>query len=166
MSNMHFLSTPEFWVAVSFFGFLALITYYKVPGMVTKALDDRADAIRNELDEARRLREEAQAMLADYERKHRGAEKEAESIITLAKEEAEALAAETREKLTESLERRARIAEDKIARAEEQALGEVRSAAVNVAIAAAEQIITKKMTASASKKLVDESIKDLKSKLN
>jgi len=163
---MHFLSTPEFWVAVSFFGFLALIAYFKVPGMAMKALDERADAIRNELDEARRLREEAQAMLADYERKQRGAEKEVESIITLAKEEAEALAAETRVNLKDTLERRAKIAEDKIARAEEQALGEVRAAAVNVAIAAAEQIITKKMTAAASKKLVDQSINDLKSKLN
>lgn len=163
---MHFLSTPEFWVAVSFFGFVALIVYFKVPGLVAKVLDDRADAIRAELDEARRLREEAQAMLAEYERKHRGAEKEAESIITLAKQEAEALAAETRQKLTESLERRAKLAEDKIARAEEQALGEVRAAAVNVAIAAAEQIISKKMTAAATKKLVDQSIKDLKAQLN
>lgn len=166
MSDMHFLSTPEFWVAVSFFGFVLLIAYFKVPGQVVKALDKRADAIRSELDEARRLREEAQAMLADYERKQRGAEKEAESIITLAKEEAEALAAETRVNLTESLERRARQAEDKIARAEETALSEVRAAAVNIAIAAAEQIITKKMTAEASRKLVDQSIKDLKSKLN
>lgn len=163
---MEALSTAEFWVAVSFVGFILLILYFKVPGMVTEALDKRAAQIKEELDEARKLREEAQAMLADYERKQRDAEKEAESIIKLAQEEAEALAEETRENLKASLERRAQLAEDKIARAEEQALGEVRAAAVNVAIAAAEQIIEKKMTPVASKKLVDQSIKDLKTKLN
>jgi len=163
---MGFLSTPEFWVAVSFVGFVLLIMYFKVPAQMGALLDDRADKIRNELDEARRLREEAQAMLAEFERKQRDAQKEAESIITLAKQEAESLAKETREKLKDSLERRGKIAEEKIARAEEQALSEVRSVAVNVAIAAAEQIIESKMTPAASKKLVDQSIKDLKTKLN
>lgn len=163
---MGIFSTPEFWVAASFVGFILLIVYYRVPGMVTKALDKRADEIKRELDEARKLREEAQAMLADYERKQRDAEKEAQSIIELAKEEAEALAAETRENLTVSLDRRAKMAEDKIARAEEQALADVRAAAVNVAISAAEQIIADKMTPAASKKLVDQSIEDLKAKLN
>ena len=163
---MDFLSTPEFWVAVSFVGFVLLIMYFKVPAQMGALLDDRADKIRNELDEARRLREEAQAMLAEFERKQRDAQKEAESIITLAKQEAETLAKETREKLKDSLERRGKIAEEKIARAEEQAVSEVRSVAVNVAIAAAEQIIESKMTPAASKKLVDQSIKDLKTKLN
>jgi F-type H+-transporting ATPase subunit b len=163
---MDFLSTPEFWVAVSFFGFVALIVYFKIPGKAGELLDKRAEQIRDELDEARRLREEAQAMLAEFERKQRDAEKEAASIITLAGQEAEALAKETREKLNDSLERRTKMAEDKIARAEEQALSEVRSVAVNVAIAAAEQIIESKMTPAASKKLVDESIKGLKTKLN
>ena len=159
-------STPEFWVAASFVGFILLIVYFKVPGMVTKALDDRADAIRQELDEARRLREEAQAMLADYERKHRDAEKEVESIVLLARQEAEALGVETRQKIKDQLERRTALAEDKIARAEEQALGEVRAAAVTLAVSAAERIIAKKMTPAASSKLVDQSIKDLKTTLN
>lgn len=163
---MSILSTPEFWVLVSFVGFIGLILYYKIPGKVAEALDKRAEAIRHELDEARKLREEAQALLADYERKHRDAEKEAESIITLAQEEAEALAKETRANLKDMLERRSRQAEEKIKRAEEQALGEVRATAVSVAIAAAEQIIEKKMTPAASRKLVDESIKSLKTKLN
>lgn len=163
---MNFISTPEFWVAVSFFGFLALLVYFKIPGMVAELLDKRADDIRNELDEARRLREEAQAILADYERKQRDAEKEVEDIINLARQEAEAFASETREKLQESLERRTRLAEEKIDRAEEQAIGEVRTAAIDVAIGAAEQIIEKKMTVTASAKLVNQSIKGLKSKLN
>lgn len=159
-------STPEFWVAVSFFGFVALIVYFKAPGMIIKALDDRADAIRAELDEARRLREEAQALLADYERKQRNAEKEADSIIQLARQQAETLATETRESLKSTLARRAKLAEDKIARAGEQALGEVRATAATAAIAAAERIIAAKMTPAASKKLVDQSIKGLKAKLN
>ena len=78
---MGLLSTPDFWVAVSFIGFILLIVYFKVPGKVTKMLDDRADLIRQELDEARKLREEAQTRLAEYERKQRSAEKEAEGII-------------------------------------------------------------------------------------
>ncbi len=163
---MNIFSTSDFWIAVSFIGFILLIVYYKVPGMVTKALDDRADTIRKELDEARRLREEAQAILADYERKHRDAEKEVESIILLAKQEAEALGVETRQKIKDQLERRTTLAEDKIARAEEQALREVRAAAVTLAVSAAERIIAKKMTPAASSKLVDQSIKDLKTKLN
>ena len=163
---MDILMNPTFWVGLCFFLFLGLLVYKKVPEMIVAALDKRAETIRQELDEAKRLREEAQAILADYQRKQKDAEKEADEIIRLAKSEAEALAAETRAKLEESLERRTRLAEDKIARAEEQALGEVRAAAIDVAISAAEQIIDKKMTPTASAKLVDDSIKGLKSKLN
>ena len=118
---------PLFWVLVAFVAFLALLLYYKVPAIVAKALDDRADAIRKELDEARKLREEAQSLLSDYQRKAREAETEAQSIIEQAKIEAEALAADSRKALVESLERRSKIAEEKIARAESQAVSEVRS---------------------------------------
>lgn len=163
---MGILKTPEFWVAVSFVGFILLLVYYKIPGMVAGLLDERAEKIRNELEEAKRLREEAQAILADYQRKQRDAAKEADKIIGLAKEEAEALAAETREKMKESLERRTRLAEEKIARAEEQAVADVRAAAIDVAIASAEQIIEKKMTPAASAKLINQSIEGLKGKLN
>ena len=163
---MELLTNPSFWVGLCFFLFLGFLVYLKVPGMIADSLDKRAETIRQELEEARQLREEAQGLLAEYERKQRSAEKEAESIITLAKEEAEALAAETRENLKTTLERRMKLAEEKIARAEEQALNDVRTTAVNVAISAAEQIIGDKMTPAASKKLVDQSIKDLKGKLN
>ena len=112
---MAFLSTPEFWVAVSFVGFVLLLVYFKIPGKVAELLDKRADTIRQELDEARKLREEAQAILAEYQRKQKDAEKEAGEIIRLAQQEAEALAAETRTKLEETLERRTKLAEDKIA---------------------------------------------------
>ncbi|MGE0613207.1 MAG: F0F1 ATP synthase subunit B [Hyphomicrobiales bacterium] len=163
---MSLFATPEFWVAASFVGFIGVIVYFKVPGMVGKALDTRAEAIRLELDEARRLREEAQAILSEYQRKQRDADKEAESIIRMAQSEAKALAKESRAALTESIERRTRIAEAKIARAEEQAMGEVRAVAVETAIAAAEKLIEKKLTPAEANKLVDSAIESLKGKLN
>ena len=93
------LAMAEFWVAVAFVVFLAILVYYKVPALIAKALDDRAEAIRKELDEARRLREEAQNLLADYQKKHRNVGQEAEAIVEQARREAEALAQETRASL-------------------------------------------------------------------
>lgn len=159
-------TNPLFWVLVAFVAFLALLVYYGVPGVVAKALDDRADSIRKELDEARKLREEAQSLLMDYQRKAREAEVEAQSIIEQAKREAEALASESRKALTESLERRSKIAEDKIARAEAQALGEVRSVAVETALAAAHEILKTRATGATGDSLVSQSIGDLSGKLN
>ena len=159
-------TTPEFWSAVAFFLFIGLLVYYKVPSQAAKWLDDRADAIRRELDEARRLREEAQQLLADYQIKSREAAEEAKVIIEQARREAEALGAETRKALKETLERRTKLAEDKIARAEAQALGEVRSAAVDAAIAAAERILKTKISAKTGANLIDQSIRDLKGRLS
>lgn len=157
---------PTFWVAVAFVGFIGLLVYYGVPGLIGKALDDRADAIRRELDEARRLREEAQALLDDYQRKTREAETEAAAIIDQARREAQALADETRRSLTESLERRTRLAEEKIARAEAQASSEVRAAAIEAAVAAAEKMIQAKVTPDLAGRLADQGIRELKGKLN
>jgi F-type H+-transporting ATPase subunit b len=155
-----------FWVMIAFIAFFALLVYYRVPGMITKALDARADAIRAELDEARRLRDEAQSLLADYQRKSREAENEAKAIIEQARREGEALAAETRKNLSESVERRTKLAEDKIARAEAQAVSEVRSSAVEHAIAAAEKILKTRATGATASALVESSIRDLDGKLN
>ncbi len=160
------LRTAEFWVAVSFIGFLAILVYYKVPGLIAKALDDRAEAIRKELDEARRLREEAQNLLNDYQKKHRNAAQEAEAITEEARREAEAYAKETRTALAESLERRTKQAEEKIARAEAQAVDEVRAAAVDTALAAAEKILREQAAGAAGAALVDDSIRNLKGRLN
>ena len=160
------LDDPTVWVAVAFIGFFGLLAYFKVHVMLAKALDARADAIRKELDEARRLREEAQALLADYKRKHEQADEEAEAIVTLAKREAEVLAAETRKSLAESLERRTRLAEEKIERAEAQAVGEVRTAAIDASIAAAERIVKSRLTPEAQSGVVERSIKELSGKLN
>jgi F-type H+-transporting ATPase subunit b len=160
------LSTAEFWVAVSFFAFLAILAYYRVPAMITKALDERALSIRKELDEARRLREEAQSLLADYQHKHRNAGQEAEAIVELARQEAEAFAHETRQNLKDTLERRTKQAEEKIARAEAQAVDEVRAAAIDLAVAAAEKVLRERAAGAVGAALVDESIRNLKGRLN
>jgi F-type H+-transporting ATPase subunit b len=157
---------PTFWVLASFLAFFAMLAYFGVPGLIGRMLDARADGIRKELDEARKLREDAQALLADYKTKAASAESEAKSIIEQAKREAEALAADARQQLAENIARRSKIAEEKIARAEAQALGEVRAAAVETAMAAAEKIIGARVSGSAAGSLIDQSIADLKGKLN
>jgi len=160
------LQTAEFWVAVSFVAFFAILYYFKVPALIAKALDERAAAIREELDQARRLREEAQSLLADYQKKHRNAEREAAEIIEEARKGAETYAQETRAAMKDSLERRTRQAEEKIARAEAQAVEEVRAAAVDMAIAAAEKLLREKAAGAAGAAITDESIRNLKARLN
>ncbi|WP_439542178.1 F0F1 ATP synthase subunit B family protein [Hyphomicrobium sp.] len=157
---------PEFWVLLSFLLFVGLLIWKGVPGIVGRTLDARANAIRTELDEARRLRDEAQQLLADYQRKAREAEGEAKSIIDAAKREAESLAAETRRALTEQVERRTKAAEEKIARAEAQAISDVRAAAVDLAVKASETILQAKMAGEAGGSLTETAIRDLKGKLN
>lgn len=159
-------STADFWVLVSFLLFFAVLFYYGVPKLITGALDDRAEKIRTELDDARRLREEAQQLLADYQRKAREADEEAKTIVEQAKREAHALAEETRKATAESLERRTKLAEDKIARAEAQAVADVRRSAVDAAVKAAETILRGKMAGAGSDKLIDEALRDIKGKLN
>jgi F-type H+-transporting ATPase subunit b len=156
----------EFWVAIAFVAFLLIVLYYKVPAMITKALDERSEAIRKELAEARGLREDAERLLADYQQKHRDAAQEAQAIVDVARQEALAFAQETRGSLKDSLERRTRLAEDKIVRAEAQAIDEVRARAVEVAVAAAETILREKAAGTGGAALVDQGIRDLKGRLN
>lgn len=160
------LATPELWVFVSFVLFVALLVYYEIPNKLVKALDDRADRIRADLDEARRLREEAQEILADYQRKRRDAEQEAEDIVAMARREAEFYAQEQRKALTESLQRRLKLAEEKIARAEEQAVQDIRSKSVDVAIAAAEIVIARQLEGKTAEGLVEKSVRDISTRLN
>lgn len=159
-------ATADFWVLVSFLIFCGVIAYFGVPKLITKALDDRADAIRAELDDARRLREEAQQLLSDYQRKAREADEEAKVIVDQAKHEAEAFAAESRKALAESLERRTKLAEDKIERAERQAVADVRTQAVNVAIAAAEKVLADKAGGAKGDDLIEATLREIKSNLN
>jgi F-type H+-transporting ATPase subunit b len=163
---MDFILEPEFWVAVSFFIFLGGIIYLGVHKKLAAALDARAAAIAKELEEAKHLREEAEKVLADYKRKQGDAAKKVEAIIALAKKEAEELAAETRSSMTEHFERRMKLAEDKIARAEAEALREVRIAAADAAVAAAQSVIKAKLTPETAGKLVAQGIDALKTKLN
>jgi F-type H+-transporting ATPase subunit b len=129
-------------------------------------LDSRAERIAKELDEAKRLREEADKVLADYRRKQADAVKETEAIVAQAAKEAEILTAETRRSMQEHFERRMKLAEDKIARAEADALRDVRAAAADAAVAAAEIVIAAKITPAEADKLVKQGIDALKSKLN
>ncbi|MDO8289969.1 MAG: ATP F0F1 synthase subunit B [Parvibaculum sp.] len=159
-------ATAEFWVAVSFFLFVAMVIYYKVPAMITAALDKRADDIAKELDEARRLREEAEALLASYKRRQAEAMQEADAIIAQAKIEAERLAEETRAAMEAQVVRRQQVAEDKIRQAETTAIAEVRSAAADVAVNAARAVIAEKVDAGRDNALIEKSISELASKLH
>ncbi|NNE56925.1 MAG: F0F1 ATP synthase subunit B [Hellea sp.] len=157
---------PSFWVAVCVVMFLALLFWKGAHKALGSALDARADKITNELDEARRLREEAQALLASYQRKQKEAEEQAEGIVQQARKDAENMAARLRTELKERLERRAAQAEAKIANAEAQALAEVRAKAADLAIAASEEILKSKLTASDHSKLVKDGIAGIGKALN
>jgi len=156
----------SFWATVALVIFIGLIMYLKVPGKVGKSLDDRAGKIRDELDEARKLREEAQGLLAEYQRKRQEAEKEASEIIAGAQREAKALREDAARKTAEFIERRSAVAEQKIAQAEIQALAEVRNTAADVAIAAAEKILAGKVTGATADRLIKSSIAEVKARLN
>jgi F-type H+-transporting ATPase subunit b len=161
---MHFDAT--FWALIGLILFFVLLIYLKVPGTLAGALDKRAAGIKNELDEAKRLREEAQAVLAEYQRKAKDAAAEAGEIIEQAKREAEALGAEARQKMEDYVASRTRMAEQKIAQAETQAIQEVKALSADVAIAAAEKILGAKVKGPAGDSLIARSIGDVKSKLN
>ncbi len=155
-----------FWALFSLLVFIGIMIYLKVPGQMTAALDRRAAGIRNELDQARRLREEAQALLADYQRRAREAEVEAEEIIDQARREAEALAVETKKRMEEYVAGRTRMAEQKIIQAEAQALQEVRALSADVAIAAAEKLLSARIKGETGAVLIDKAIGEVRSKLN
>jgi F-type H+-transporting ATPase subunit b len=162
---MEFIYEPEFWIAVSFFIFIGVLVYLGIHKKVASALDARALRISKELEEARRLREEAEKLLADYRRKLGDVVTEVDNIMALAAKQAETLAEETRQSLKEHVERRIKLAEDRIARAEREAVRELRNDAVDVAIAAAQNLIAAKLTPDRAKKLVSESTKALKTLL-
>ncbi|SRR6185312_13491519 len=155
-----------FWATVALFIFLAVILYVKVPAMISKTLDVRADRIRNELEDARRLREEAQQLLAEFQRKRKEAEKDAADIVEAAKHEAELLVSEARKKTEEYVSRRAAMAEQKIGQAERDAINEVRSSAVDLAVEAARVVLASKVDAKAGADLFKASLNEVKAKLN
>lgn len=155
-----------FWALVGLVIFLGIVVYLKVPGMIAKSLDERAAKISKELDEARTLREEAQALLAEYHRKRKEAEKEASDIVAAAGREANAIVEDAKQKTEEYVARRNKLAEQKIASAEAEAIKEVRTAAVELAVAAATRIVAEKVDAKASATFFKDSLEQVKSRLN
>lgn len=164
--NFVTFQNPEFVVVVGFLLFIALIVYLKVPGLIAGMLDKRADTITDELKQARDLREEAQTILADYERKQKEVAEHAEQIVAHAKVEADNAAAQAKEDLKASIARRLQAAVDQIASAEAAAVKEVRDTAITVAIAAARDVIASSMTAKDSGALIDAAIADVGDKLH
>jgi F-type H+-transporting ATPase subunit b len=156
----------EFWVAAAFVIFLGVLAYFRVHKMMIDGLDQRTARIKAELDEARRLKEEAAALLAQYKRKQHEAEREAEAIIAGAKAEAERLAVEAKTKIEDLLSRRTKMAETKIAQAEAQAVADVRAAAADAAVAAAERILAKTVKGTLADDLINKGVEELRSKLN
>ena len=155
----------SFFVALAFATVVAAFLYLKLPQRLLAALDAKSAEIANELEQARKLREEAQALLADYETRRKSAEQQAEVILTEARETAQRLAEESRTAMQAQLERRTLQAEIKIARAEEQLVGEVRAAIAQLAVDAAAHLIETGMSAQQANALIEQNISELKDRL-
>jgi F-type H+-transporting ATPase subunit b len=156
----------EFWVAVAFLLFVLVLMYFGAHKKLLEALDQRSAKIKADLDEARRLRDEAEKLLAEYKRKQTEAEREAEAIVTEAKAEAERVAAEAKSKVEDFVARRTKMAETKIGQAEAQALADVRAAAAEAAVAAAGKILAVAAKGKVAEDLIARGIEDVKAKLN
>lgn len=160
------LGNTNFIVLLAFLLFVGILVYLKVPGLLAGQLDKRADAIRAELNEAKALREEAQTVLASYERKQREVQEHSKRIVEHAREEARLAAEQAKEDLKASMARRIAGAEDQIANAHAKVVRDVRNEAVQVAVAAARAVIASQMNAAAGDKLVDEAIATVDAKLH
>jgi F-type H+-transporting ATPase subunit b len=157
---------PEFWVAVAFVILMGVFAYVGVHRTMLTALDHRRDRIKAELDDARRLKEEAAKVLAEYKSRQATAEREAQEIISSAKAEAERIAAEAKVKLEDFVARRTKTAESKIALAEAQAMADVRAAAANAAISAASTILSQSVKGQVADDLLAKGITEVRAKLN
>ena len=157
---------PEFWVAVAFIILMGVFAYAGVHKTVLKALDHRSERIKAELDDAKRLKDEAAKVLADYKARRASAEAEAQEIVAGAKAEAERIAAEAKTKMEDFVARRTKTAEGKIALAEAQALADVRAAAADAAVAAASTILSQTVKGGVADDLLAKGIADVRQKLN
>ncbi len=158
------LQDAAFWAAIAFVVFFVL-AFKPMKRVILKGLDSRIDTIRTEVEQAQQLREEAQTLLASYQRKQREAQQEAEEIVNRAKQDAEALRAAAERDLNALLERQKELAVEKIAQAEAAAVQEVREVAVDLAVAATEKILAEKVTGSLSDSLVEKAVAELPQKL-
>ena len=157
---------PEFWVAVAFVILMGVFAYFGIHRTVLKTLDHRRDRIKAELDDARRIKEEAAKVLAEYRARHASAEREAQDIIESAKAEAERIASEARTKMEDFVARRTKTAESKIALAEAQALADVRAAAADAAVTAASTILSQSVKGPIADDLLARGIAEVREKLN
>jgi F-type H+-transporting ATPase subunit b len=157
---------PEFWVAVAFVILMGVFAYFGVHRTLLKTLDHRSDRIRSELDDARRLKEEAAKLLSEYRARGASAEREAQDIITNAKAEAERIAAEAKTKMEDFVARRTKSAEGKIAMAEAQAVADVRAAAADAAVTAASTILSQSVKGDIANDLLSRGIAEIREKLN
>ena len=160
------LKNTDFVVWVAFLIFIGIVVFYKVPALVGGMLDKRADSIKSELDEAKALREEAQALLASYERKQKEVQEQADRIVAAAKEEATTAATAAKADIATSITRRLAAAEEQIAAAQAGAVKEIRNQAVAVAVGAAQDVIAKQMDAKGTNALIDEAIEAVGTKLH
>jgi F-type H+-transporting ATPase subunit b len=160
------LANTDFVVLIAFLLFIGILLYYKVPAKIGGLLDKRAETIRAELAEARALREEAQTLLASYERKQRDVQAQADRIVENAREEATRAAAAAKEEIRVSVARRIAAAEEQIASAEAAALRDVKDRAVGIAVAAAQDLIAGQMTAARGNRLIDDAISVVEAKLH
>ncbi len=160
------LGNTDFVVLLGFIVFIGVLFYFKVPGMIGGALDNRAEGIKSELDEARALHEEARSLLASYERKQREVQTQADAIVAAAKDDAALAAEQAKVDLEKSIARRLAAAQDQIASAEASAVKEVRDQAISVAVSAANAVLAKQMTATQANKLIDAAIADVGAKLH
>jgi F-type H+-transporting ATPase subunit b len=159
-------SEPEFWVAVAFVILLGVFAYYGIHRTVLKTLDHRSDRIKAELDDARRLKDEAAKLLAEYKSRQASAEREAQDIIESARAEAERIASEAKTKMEDFVARRTKTAESKIALAEAQAVADVRSAAATAAVTAASTILSQSVKGPVADDLLAKGIAEVRQKLN
>ena len=157
---------PETWVAIAFVILMVLFAYLGIHKTVLTALDHRSERIKAELDDARRLKEEAAKLLGEYKTRRASAEREAEEIIANAKAEAERIAVEAKAKMEDFVARRTKTAESKIALAEAQALADVRAAAADAAVSAASTILLQSVKGPVADDLVTKGIAEVRAKLN
>lgn len=162
---MDILQSTDFWVLLGFVIFVALV-YKKVAGVVTEKLDERAESIRKQIEEARTLREEAQAMLAQYQRQQRDAEKTAADLVSDAKRQADELLKQAQADAEAAAERQKSIAEARIQQMEAQAVAEVRAVAAEVAVQATRSVIEEHLDGDKASAILASSIEKLPSRLN
>ena len=157
---------PETWVAIAFIILMGVFAWLGVHRTVFTALDHRSERIKAELDDARRLKDEAATVLAEYKTRRASAEREAEEIITNARAEAERIASDAKAKMEDFVARRTKTAESKIALAEAQALADVRAAAAEAAVTAASTVLSQSVKGQVADDLLAKGIAEVRQKLN